>query len=429
MAHLLVVPAFLGRHGGFENYVDAVVTVALDAGHQVTVVSDRPALGRTDVAEHWVGRAAMRSAEGDWRATPRGRVTVAAALVRDTARRRSWPSAAQRLQAGETRAIPAIERYWGTGPGVDLMASADLVHLVGKPKPWVCAALRAAHRQGVPSAYAEVAQVTPEYAARPDLRGFAAVAALVDLAVCFYDEQADDLRTLFGYEGPAIRVEQWADGLEDALLALPAPSASDPRPGDRVVVGSLSRLGPEKGLDTLVRGFAAAAATDPRLHLCIGGTGPEGPAAEELARRLGVADRVELAGFVDDRVSFLSGFDVFVVSSIEEGGPITGVEAMAAARPVVSTAAGAMRERIRDGIDGLRFDAGDADGLARHLVDLAASPARRAELGAAARRRYLERNHSSITVPALVGGWASLLERPARPTPNHEPGESPGTRP
>ncbi|MGZ4683764.1 MAG: glycosyltransferase family 4 protein [Acidimicrobiales bacterium] len=409
MAHVLVVPGFLGPHGGFENYVDAVVTVALGAGHQVTVVTDRSALGRTDVAERWVGRAELRSAEADWRSTPGGRLTVGAALVRDTARRRTWPTSAERRQAGETRAIPAIEVYWSAGPGVDLMASADLVHLIGKPKPWVCAALRAAHGRGVPSAYAEVAQVTPDYATRPDLVGFAEVASLVDLAVCFYDEQADDLRERFGYEGPAVRVEQWADGLEDALLALPVPRTLDAGPDEPIVVGSLSRLGPEKGLDTLVHGFALAAAADHRLRLRIAGTGSEGPAIEALVDSLGVGDRVELVGYVDDRVSLLAGLDVFVVSSIEEGGPISGVEAMAAARPIVSTAAGAMRERIRDGVDGLRFDAGDADALAARLVDLATDPARRAQLGAAARDRYVHRNHSSVTIPALVAAWDSLL--------------------
>lgn len=413
MPHLLLVPGFLGPHGGFENYVDAVVTVALDAGYDVTVATDRPALGRTEVADRWVGRAGLRSAEGEWRRTPTGRMTVAAALVRDTARRRRWPTEGDRRQAGQTRAIPAIEAYWSTGPGAQLVATADLVHLVGKPKRWVCEALRAAHRAGVPVAYAEVAQVTPEYATRPDLAGFADVASLVDLAVCFYDEQADDLRAQFGYAGPAVRVEQWADGLEAALLALPAPAPGEDPGGDNrpIVVGSLSRLGPEKGLDTLVRGFATAAAVDDRLLLRIAGTGSEGPAVAALATELGVADRVQMVGYVEDRVSLLAGLDVFVVSSVEEGGPITGVEAMAAARPIVSTAAGAMRERIRHGVDGLRFDAGDADALAGHLAvltDGSTGAARRAELGGAARTRYLERNHSSITVPALVDAWATL---------------------
>ncbi len=206
-----------------------------------------------------------------------------------------------------------------------------------------------------------------------------------------------------------MRVEQWADRLEDDLLALPTPQPHDGDPDRPIIVGSLGRLGAEKGLDTLVRGFAAAAAVDDRLRLRIGGTGPEGPALAALAEQLGVADRVELVGFVDDRATLLGGFDVFVVASIEEGGPITGAEAMAAARPMVSTAAGAMRERVRDGIDGLRFDAGDAAALAAHLVALAADPARRADLGAAARRRYLDRNHSSVTVPALLQAWATLL--------------------
>jgi glycosyltransferase involved in cell wall biosynthesis len=68
-----------------------------------------------------------------------------------------------------------------------------------------------------------------------------------------------------------------------------------------------------------------------------------------------------------------------------------------------------MRERIRDGVDGLRFDAGDADALAEHLVTLTGDPTARARLGAAARTRYVERNHSSVTIPALVEGWASVL--------------------
>jgi len=75
---------------------------------------------------------------------------------------------------------------------------------------------------------------------------------------------------------------------------------------------------------------------------------------------------------------------------------------------VVTTDAGAMRERIRDGVDGLRFDAGDEQTLARHLRDLAADPARRATLGAAARERYVERNAQRVNVAALVAAWASL---------------------
>jgi len=388
--------------------VDALVNVALHEGWRVTVVTDRSVIGRTEVAAGWTGRASVRSAEDDWRATPVGRATVAAGVARLAVRGRRLPSPDERRRAGGSRAIPFIQAYW-SGPGRELLASADLVHAVGKPKPFVTTAIAAGSRAGVAIAYSEVAQVTAAYAHRPDLAGFADVANRIDLLLAFYDEQVTDIRSQFGYRGPAVRVEQWADRLEDDLLALPeSPDPSVETEERPVVVGALGRLSPEKGLLTLVEGFAAATSAEPRLRLRIAGTGPAGPALAERITQLGVADRVDLLGFVADRVAFYGGIDVFVVASDEEGGPITGVEAMAAGRAVVSTSAGAMRERIRPEIDGLRFEPGDAATLADHLVALARAPARRAALAAAARLRYRERCQASVTIPLLTRAWDSL---------------------
>jgi len=83
--------------------------------------------------------------------------------------------------------------------------------------------------------------------------------------------------------------------------------------------------------------------------------------------------------------------DVLLLPSINEGTPVSVIEALAAGRPAVATRVGGIPDVVRDGVDGFLVDLGDADALADRLADLAADPIRRAEMGASGRARVFER--------------------------------------
>ncbi len=124
-------------------------------------------------------------------------------------------------------------------------------------------------------------------------------------------------------------------------------------------------------------------------HLIIVGEGPERAGLENLIRSLDVGARVHLLGYQDDVASWLSAFDCFAMSSRTEGLPLVLLEAMARGLPTVSTAVGGIRAAV--GSAGKLVDAGDERGLAESLACIADDLEAAAVLGAAGRRRVIER--------------------------------------
>ena len=140
---------------------------------------------------------------------------------------------------------------------------------------------------------------------------------------------------------------------------------------DDVVVLSVARLGPEKGLDTLVR--AAAETRDTRLLVVVAGDGPERPAVEELARGRGV--RLDLTGDLsaDAVAETYVAADVFALLSTRETWGVVVNEAAASGLPLVlSNRVGAAYDLLRDGQNGVLVPAGDVAATTAALARLAA---------------------------------------------------------
>jgi glycosyltransferase involved in cell wall biosynthesis len=161
--------------------------------------------------------------------------------------------------------------------------------------------------------------------------------------------------------------------------------------GDEFVVGIVARLAPEKDHANLVRGFAQFARATPRARLAIIGDGPLRAAleAEAAGRRLG--DRCRFLGERRDVPDLLPGLDLFVLSSTREGTPLTLLEAMAAGLSAVTTAVGGMPAVVVEGETGLLVPPGEPEALASAFARLAADPEARRRMGAAGRRRVVER--------------------------------------
>src|SRR5205814_9222746 len=94
----------------------------------------------------------------------------------------------------------------------------------------------------------------------------------------------------------------------------------------------------------------------------------------ELAERLGVADRVEFAGYRDDARDLMGRAAVVVLPSWTEGLPMTLLEAMARRRAVVATPVGGTPEVVTDGETGVLVPPRDAAALAAALRELLGDP-------------------------------------------------------
>jgi len=174
---------------------------------------------------------------------------------------------------------------------------------------------------------------------------------------------------------------------------------------DDVVVLSVARLAPEKGLDLLVH--AVAEAGDPRLLLVVAGEGPERERLRDLADVRGV--RLVLAGDLEwERiVDAYAAADVFALLSAREPWAVVVNEAAACGLPLVlSDRVGAAHDLLRDGENGFLVVAGDVDAASAALRRLAADEELRRAQGA--RSRELARDWGYG--PSVEGFRAAVRE-------------------
>jgi sugar transferase (PEP-CTERM/EpsH1 system associated) len=163
-----------------------------------------------------------------------------------------------------------------------------------------------------------------------------------------------------------------------------APAASRSR---AVTVG---RLDPVKDHASMLRAVRIVGDRIPDFRLDIVGDGPCRTELEELRTALGLNDRVRFLGYHADVAPFLSGADLFVLSSVSEGISIALLEAMASGLPAVATDVGGNREVILDGRTGHLTPAGSAEALADAIVRIASDPDAMERMGRASRRRVEE---------------------------------------
>ena len=146
----------------------------------------------------------------------------------------------------------------------------------------------------------------------------------------------------------------------------------------------------------LLDAFRRAALECPRLRLDYIGGGPLLPAARDFIDAFDLRERVTLHGPQPNRIVLesLTRADIFLQHSrtdpdtgFGEGMPVSILEAMAHALPVVSSRIGGTPEQIVEGSTGYLVEPGDTAGMARNIVRLANDPGLRHQLGSAGWRR------------------------------------------
>ncbi len=172
----------------------------------------------------------------------------------------------------------------------------------------------------------------------------------------------------------------------------PAPPQGDRLPylrslgadvdGDSVVVGIAARLNPVKDMSTLIRGFALAHESCPRLRLVIAGDGEEREKLGALARELGVEREVTFAGWISGGMDrFYSALDINALTSLSETFPYALTEGARFHLATVATAVGGIPYLIDQNVNGFLFFPGDAETLGRHLAALGNDDALRRDMG------------------------------------------------
>lgn len=161
------------------------------------------------------------------------------------------------------------------------------------------------------------------------------------------------------------------------------------RDGDVLLV-YIGRLVPIKRLDVLLEAVALARDAGAPLRLVVAGDGEARPEVEAHVRRLNLTDHVRLLGFRDDLPRIMSGADLAVLTSDNEGTPVALIEAAAAGTPAVATRAGGVPDVIAPGT-GVLVPPGDPAAFASALGCLAADPQLRRQMGRCAREHVRER--------------------------------------
>lgn len=296
----------------------------------------------------------------------------------------------------DVRGAARAYRLWKTRPELVVTHSID-AQLIGQA---IADRIRAPH-------------VTVEHGGAGIQRGLhrallvRLVALRVDRVVAISASQLGDLRTLW-YGSQAISV---------IPNGIPELTPSRPRDEVRSELGFLAEdivavlvagLRQEKRPDVFVDAVAHAHAQDPRVRGLIVGGGRELAAIREQART--VESGVQVLGERVDVADLMAASDAVCLSSDVEGLPVSILEAMSLAKPVIATDVGGLRDAVVPGETGWLVPRRDPASFAAALLELAADGARSRAMGEEAHRRFRDR----FTVDAMVDGYEELFADVAR---------------
>jgi glycosyltransferase involved in cell wall biosynthesis len=152
-------------------------------------------------------------------------------------------------------------------------------------------------------------------------------------------------------------------------------------PQDAFVVGWVGRMTGVKDTDAVLEILRATRERDIDAVLCMVGDGPDRERLEQVAHDLGIARSTYFVGYQTDIAGYYRLFDAFVLPSVNEGTPVSAIEALASGTPVVATRVGGVPDVVTDGVDGFLVPPRDTEAAADRLAQLARDPELRARLG------------------------------------------------
>jgi glycosyltransferase involved in cell wall biosynthesis len=239
-----------------------------------------------------------------------------------------------------------------------------------------------------------------------------ALAGRCDAIVAVSEREAAEGRIVLGADAPVLLLP---NGVDRARFSPDGPRA-ERVDGSQLIV-CVGRLSEQKGQDVAVRALALVADRTARLRF-VGGESSHGERIrlERIATSLGVMDRIEWRGPVDDTAPEYRAADIVIAPSRWEGMSLALLEAMSSGAAIVATDVSGAEAA---GDAAVIVPPEDPTALAAGIDSLLRDPARRRELGRAARARS-----ASFDLASTMGGnlqlWSDLVRRSTHPAPSRD---------
>ena len=222
------------------------------------------------------------------------------------------------------------------------------------------------------------------------------------IVVAVSEKSAQALRTVGGVTQPIVVANPI---VTDPQRLKPPAQAKRRQPTESVddqplLVTTIARLYVMKGLPYLLEAIAQIKLTHPTVQLRVYGDGPLQAELLAQASQLGLdGEKIFVGRFTRQALpAIMAQTDIFVLPSILEGLPLSVIEAMAYACPIVATAVGGIPELIADGVNGLLCQPADPVDLAQKIQTLIEEPTLRVRLGDTARQAYEQGPFQSAAV-------------------------------
>ncbi|MGH2757038.1 MAG: glycosyltransferase family 4 protein [Actinomycetota bacterium] len=285
------------------------------------------------------------------------------------------------------------------------MAKAGLLGRVAAKRAGVPIVIHSYHGHVLSGYFSSVANVLFTMAER-------ALARRTDALVAVSEEVRRDLETR-GIGSPSqwnvIPVVLDLDSLAEGSLP---PSEARSRlglPSARHAVGIVGRLVPIKDVATFLRVGERLCAELDDIVLVVAGDGELRAELESQARRT-MGDKVRFLGWVSDLPTLYAALDVVLLTSRNEGTPVTLIEAAAAGKPVVAADVGGVSAVVTDSVTGYLTTAGDDATFASKTMELLSDPSLAQRMGEQARARVLDRFSSEGIASKLADLYRRLID-------------------
>lgn len=178
------------------------------------------------------------------------------------------------------------------------------------------------------------------------------------------------------------------------------------RSDNKVVVGYVGRLSPEKGVEELVDAFPLIVAKIPSAELLLVGDGPLKHKIEAKITEYSLQSRVSLTGWVSNVEAYLNKMSLIVLPSKTEGLPTILLEAIACKTPVLASMVGATPSIIKEDKTGFLLKSLELEYIAEKIIDLSGKPEVLRNVSSKA-YVWLKENYSAKTAS---DSWSKVFE-------------------
>lgn len=202
------------------------------------------------------------------------------------------------------------------------------------------------------------------------------------------------------------------NGIDTSAFLRPRASTLRQKYGwheNEVIVGCLGNIRPAKGYDILLEAAALLERGSASYRFVVAGQG-KGRRYEDLLRqrkKLGLEEKVQFLGFVDDAADFLANIDLFLSSSISEGLPLSAIQAMVAALPMVVTRCGGYEGLITDRENGVLVETGNPQAIADAIEMVVANTDLQKTLSENARKHAV----STFDIRVMLDAYGQVYNR------------------